>query len=76
MLNRARSSAPPEPRPAASVGVAMPARMVPMTARISVRGGIRDFMVMDHFSAAVYVDASSLEMGGPREGSRLHLMNM
>ena len=35
------SSAPTEPTEAASVGVAMPPRMEPRTARISARGGSR-----------------------------------
>jgi hypothetical protein len=76
LLNKASKAAPAAPSPAASVGVAIPARMVPMTARISARGGIRDLSVMTHFWAADQLLASSLEIGGPELGLRLQRIKM
>jgi hypothetical protein len=50
-LKRASSMAPKAPKAAASVGVATPARMVPMTARIRPKGGTRLLRIMKHLLA-------------------------
>ena len=67
LVAMARISAPMQPSAAASVGVAMPARIVPITVRIRPNGGTKFFMVMANFSATVAV-RSSLGIGGPISG--------
>ena len=67
-LKIARINAPSAPSAAASVGVATPARIVPITARINAIGGMSDFRVNTSFCMADHLDASSLVIGGPSVG--------
>ncbi len=67
LLAMARTMAPTQPRAAASVGVATPARIVPITVRIRAKGGTKLFMVMVTFWAVVWV-RSSTGIGGPSFG--------
>jgi hypothetical protein len=61
-------AAPKTPTPDASEGVAIPSRMIPMTAKINRSGGTTDFITIDTFWRAELPETSSLLMAGQNAG--------